>query len=321
MKKENKNFRSVVLFALVGIFLFWLITYTIDFGVRHSDDTQVGTINRIMDHKIDPQIMAFGASSGEVSIDPETIQKGTGLTCFNSCIDGTRFLQYAGLINEFNEYSQNNKLIILSESYFSFEKISALTSIERYLPHLNNDNVYHSLFMVQPDLTWKCKYIPFYRYIAATHVYYKNAVIGWGNFLHHRPYQGLGYFPVDRSWEPDADATIESVGSFKISFDPVIVDEYIRVIKNAESRNRKVVILLTPVFSEMLKKVTDINPLRVKLDSIARAVNATFLDFTTQPICSDKTMFYNSLHLNQRGSEIFSAILADSLKKILNSSN
>ncbi len=99
------------------------------------------------------------------------------------------------------------------------------------------------------------------------------------------------------------------------------MDEYIRVIKNAESRNRKVVILLTPVFGEMLKKVTDINPLREKLDSIARASDAIFLDFTTQPICSDKTMFYNSLHLNQRGSEIFSAILADSLKKILNSSN
>ncbi len=274
-----------------------------------------------MDHKIDPQIIAFGSSAGEVGIDPNIIQKETGLTCFNDCINGTRFLQYAGLINEFNEYSENNKLIILSESYFTFEKISALMSIETYLPHLNNDNVYHSLFMVQPDLTWKCKYIPFYRYIAATHVYYKNAVIGWNNFLHHRPYQGLGYFPVNRSWEPDADATIESMGRFNISFDPVIVDEYIRVIKNLQSRKRKVVIILTPVFSEMLKKVTDINPLRAKLDSIATASNVIFLDFTTLPICTDKTMFYNSLHLNQRGSEIFSAILADSLKNIINRLN
>jgi hypothetical protein len=318
LRKSNKNYGLVVLiFSLTGIFLLWLITFIIDFGVKHSDDTQVGVVNRIMDHQIDPQIIAFGASAGEVSIDPEIIQKRTGLTCFNSCINGTRFLQYQGLINEFNAYSENNKVMILSESYFSFEKISAVTSIETYLPHLNNDNVYHSLFMIQPDLTWKCKYIPFYKYIAATHIYYKNAAIGWNNFLHHRSYSGLGYFPVDRNWEPDADATIESMGRFVITFDPVIIDQYIKVIRNAESRNRKVVILLTPEFSEMLEKVTDINPLRAKLDSIATVTKAVFLDFTTQPICKDKTMFYNSIHLNETGSKIFSAILADSLKKIV----
>ena len=274
-----------------------------------------------MDHQIDPQIIAFGASAGEVSIDPDIIHKKTGLTCFNSCINGTRFLQYSGLIKEFNEYSKYSKLIILSESYFSFEKISALTSIETYFPHLSNDNVYHSLFMVQPDLTWRCKYIPFYKYIAATHIYYKNAVIGWSNFLHHHQYQGLGYFPVDRSWEPDADATIESMGRFTITFDPVVVDQYIGVIRKAESRNRKVVILLAPLFGEMLTKVTDINPLRQKLDSIAKVTNAIFLDFTNQQICRDKSMFYNCIHLNEKGSEIFSTILADSLKKILISTN
>jgi hypothetical protein len=317
LKKEGKPITKIILFTAVGIVFMSVVCFVIDFGVKHSDDAQLGKINRLANHGVDPQIIAFGSSAGEVSIDPDIIESGTGLTCFNSCINGTRFLQYEGLINEFDEYSKNNKIVILSEAYFSFEKISALASIEQYLPHLSNTNVYHSLFMVQPDLTWKCRYIPFYKYIAVSHTYYKNSVIGWKNFLYHREPTGGGYFPVNRGWEPDADAAIASAGHFDISIDPLILDQYVQTIKKIQGKGRKVILMLTPVFGEMLKKVTDITPLRMTLDSLAAATHVTFFDFTTSTICKDKSLFYNSNHLNLTGSRIFSRMLADSLKRVM----
>jgi hypothetical protein len=317
MKKKTSYRLLIILFSVIGIIILGIISFVLDYGAKHSDDTQFGKINRIMDHDIDPQIIVFGASSGEVSIDPSIIRDTTGLTCFNACITGTRFLQYEGLIREVGEYSKVNQMVVLSESYFSFEKISAVTSIERFMPHMDNRNVYQSLFMVQPDLAWKCKHIPFYKYVAATHVYYKNAVIGWKNVLHHKQNEDLGFSPVHQSWQADADDDIKSMGFFKISMDPVILNEYINLIRSIEKSNRKAVILLTPVYGEMLSRVTDIRPLRVKLDSVARVTNAVFLDFTSNPICRDKSMFYNSLHLNNVGSAVFSKMLADSLRKIV----
>jgi hypothetical protein len=80
---------------------------------------------------------------------------------------------------------------------------------------------------------------------------------------------------------------------------------------------KKVVIVLTPMYSEKLKLVTNIEPLISKLRNIALKTNALFIDFSSSKICDDKNNFYNSNHLNLRGSEMFSNQLADSLNVVL----
>ena len=294
------------------------MSFVIDFGARHSYDAQTGKVNKIMNHEIDPSIIIFGASSGEVGIDPSFIQQTTHLSAFNCSIDGTRFMQYKSLINEFQSYTKNDEYVLLAETCFSFEKIGALTSIERYLPHINNDNIYHSLFMIQPDLTWKCRHIPFYKYIAASHVYYKNSVLGWKNFLKKYKDTSLGYIAIDRAWEADADEAIRSTAPFAIQLDTAIINEYVKTIQSIQKNGKKVIILLTPVYTEMLKRITDFTPLRKELALISEETGSRFLDFSIGDLCTDKTLFYNSMHLNLKGSSKFSAILADSLNNIIN---
>jgi hypothetical protein len=47
---------------------------------------------------------------------------------------------------------------------------------------------------------------------------------------------------------------------------------------------------------------------------LAEKYSLKFLDYSKDPICSDPRLFYNHLHLNQIGSDIFSRKLAMDLK-------
>jgi len=319
IKQQEKK---VLLFCGIGLVLFVAVSRTVDYGVKHSNQDQTGKINKIVNHAIDPSVIIFGSSVSEVGIDPAILQRRTGQSVFNCSIDGTRFMQYEGLIKEFDAYSSNNKYVFLVESYFSFEKTGALTSIERWLAHIDNDNVYRSLSSLQPDLTWKCRYVPFYKYVTVTHTYYKNSAIGWKNIL-KAPVEdsSLGYTPVNRDWEKDADELFKNRKPFAIGLEPSIISEYIATVRQLEKNGRKVVIVLTPVFTEMLSKLTNMAPLQRTLAQIADSTGARFLDFSGAGLCSDKKMFYNCNHLNRTGSLAFSYMLADSLQAIANEPN
>lgn len=319
MNTPAKNYKAIMWgFPIIGLLLLGAISWTIDIGVRHSNSEQTGKVNNIVNHSIDPQLIVFGSSVSEVGVNAPLIRQKTGLSVYNCSMNGTRFMQYKGLIDEFNGYSKNNQYVVLVETYFSFEKTDALAYIDRYLAQIGNHNLYSSLYEMQPGLVWKCRYVPFYKYVAATHVYYKNSAIGWKNIVRKTPADtALGYAPVDASWQLDADEAIKNTPHFDISIDSAIVTKYMETIGELEKSGRKVIIVMTPMYTEMLQRVTDMAPLRRRLREISASTGARFLDFSANPLCDQKKFFYNSNHLNLQGSVAFSQVLADSLQLII----
>ena len=49
---------------------------------------------------------------------------------------------------------------------------------------------------------------------------------------------------------------------------------------------------------------------------IADKYGIPILDYMTMSLCKDTTYFYNAMHLNKKGSEIFSDSLAHDLKRL-----
>jgi len=314
-----KKYRaSIFWFSFIGLLLLAGISWLIDFGVKHSDVEQTGKVNKIINHNIDPGIIVFGSSASEVGLSAPIIQARTHMTAYNCSMNGTRFMQYKGLIDEFGSYSKANKYVILVETYFSFEKTDALAFPDRYLAQINNQRLFNSLYCIQPGLAWKCRYVPFYKYVAASHIYYKNAVSGWKNFLKRgQADTSLGYAPVDSDWQTDADEAIKNTAHFDIGIDSTTVACYRETVQQLMKSGKKVIIVLMPMYTEMLKRVTDITPLCAKLNEMSVLTGARFLDFSKSGLCAEKQFFYNSNHLNLKGSAVFSNVLADSLNEII----
>ena len=315
MMAGNNRLKELVLFFAIGLALLGGIAFVIDYGAGHSDDAQTGKINKMVLGYIDPQIIFFGSSVGEVGINTPMVQRQTGKTAFDMCLDGTRFIQYKGLIDEYVSRTKNNQIVVLSESYFSFEPIHAVNAMERYLAHINDDNIYKWLYFVQPGLAWKCMYVPFYKYVAVTNVYYKNAAVGWRNIRAKKmkPDTLLGCTPVNRAWEADQDEAIAKLGKVATVVDSGIVAHYIATIKAIQQHGSKVVIMLPPIYTVMANKITDHTIIRNALSDIASKTGATFWDFTQTDVCDHKENFYNAHHLNLTGSLRFTSILCDSL--------
>lgn len=49
---------------------------------------------------------------------------------------------------------------------------------------------------------------------------------------------------------------------------------------------------------------------------IADRYSIPILDYTYMSLCNDTTYFYNAMHLNKRGSNIFTDSLANDIKKL-----
>lgn len=307
--------KRVFPFLIILVMTLTLVSEALKFGVKRVRIDQIGKINAIATHEIDPEIIIFGSSVSEVSIDPNIIQKLTGKTCYNASLNGTSFIQYRGLIDEFNTYSKKNKIVVMSEAYFSFSNRNALTDPDYYIAQLNHDKISGPLAGIDNELIWKSKYIPYYRFIASTNRYYKYAFLGWKDYLKqqngHDPLKG--YAPVNREWEKDADEAIERAGKFTIEIDESVLQLYINQIKDLQRKGHQVVIILTPIYKAALAKATSIEPLYKALRRISSSTGTTFFDFSNSALAEHKRNFYNSNHLNLKGSISFSKQLADSL--------
>jgi hypothetical protein len=314
-----KKFSHVLFFCLVFITLVGLLHVILDFGVKSVRVDQIGKINVIANHEMDTEIAIFGSSVSEVGIDPSILEKCTRLRCFNFSLNGTSFYQYRGLIDEFVSYSKLNKVVIFSETYFSFSKRDALMSPDLYLSQLSKENIRKPLEKIDPMLIRKSHYIPFYRFIAASHVYYKYAAKGiidqiQGNI--DKP-NLKGFTPVKRNWEADADRAISKVGKYSIVIDQQVLKLYVEQIKRLQSKGIKVIIILTPIYKKALAQATNFTHLIAVMNEISQKTGADFLDFSNSNLTRQKKYFYNSNHLNLIGAQHFSKQLGDSISKLI----
>lgn len=314
-----KKFSGVVFFSLVFVTLAGLLHFILDFGVKSVRIDQIGKINAIAEHEIDTEIALFGSSVSEVGIDPSIIEKCTRLKCFNFSLNGTSFYQYRGLIDEFASYTKLNKVVVFSETYFSFSKRDVLMSPDIYLAQLSKEHIRNPLEQIDPVLIRKSYYIPFYRFVAASHIYYKYAAKG----ILHRVQGKIdkpnlkGFTPVRRNWEVDADRAIKKAGKYSIVIDQEVLKLYIEQIKKLQSKGIRVIIIFTPIFKPALAQAMSLTPLINAIKEISRKTGVRFLDFSNSSLVDQKTMFYNSNHLNLMGAQLFSKQLGDSICKLI----
>jgi|GEM_PF-1295111 len=309
--------RLIVLFTAGAALLYLLFNAMVISGVSKSAKGQLGKVNRICNHENTPAIAIFGSSVGEVGINAPLLQAQTGLSVFNFSIDGTRFQQYKGLIDEFASNNNTTKFVVLTETYFSFAKVDALTEPERYLANISNNNVYKSLYSIQPDMIWKSRYVPFYKYTLVSHTFYMAAMDGWKRRFKNTGTDSLaGYTPVYRNWEADQDSIMKKLKPFSIETDASVIAAYKDCISRLRAKGIQVLIVLPPVYMTVLKTKTDFTPLRTTLRSVAKESNCVFWDFSESRMCDDKSFFYNSNHLNSKGAGNFGLVLADSIKQL-----
>lgn len=286
-------------------------------GLRKNKTRYFGKLNKICNKDSLPQIAIFGSSVGEMGFDCKIIQSSLNKSTYNFSLTGTRFMQYCSLINEINKPNNNVEIVVLSEVIFSLQEVKAITEIGRFMPYISNKNIYSSLYRIQPDLTFKSRYIPFYKYIAVTPDYYIQSFVGWKSSFINKQLTDtmLGQIAVNRKWEADQGSLWKYAKPIPILIDTAVLEVYRKTVSQLIANGKKVIITIPPIYMPKGQKIVDLTEFRKTLQQIAKNEKAVFWDFSEAMV--DKQYFYNVQHLNATGASKFSLIFADSLKKIL----
>lgn len=298
------NIIKTILFWLLVATVLYLIETLIGTGIKNSSYSHYYKVNLICGNSIKPQVAIFGSSVGEVGISSPKMAELLNKSCYNFSIDGTRFLQYNGLIKEHAHNNDSLELVILAETIMNLENNKAVTSIDRYVANISNSNIYQSLRDVQPDLAFKVRYVPFYKFIIMEHPYYKASMIGWANKLRKTDLSdpNLGFTPKYTDWQVDVDELNNNSKPIIMGLDSFILDKYRSTIRLLNKKNIKVLIVFMPTYIKGQELMLNMDAYRNTYAAMQNPL-VQFYDMTSDTMCTNKANFYNNSHVNSAGAE------------------
>ncbi|WP_298780270.1 hypothetical protein [uncultured Polaribacter sp.] len=317
MKKERKEYRKFLThFVSFGVFFYLMISF-IEFGiaelVSQSNNSQTGKINLMFSHQLDPNIMVFGSSVAEVAINTNLLEEVTENSVYNSAIDGTNIIRSEFLIDEFLSYSKKCKKIVIGLSYFSMNESIEMTSSERFLAHASNNNVKNNIKKIAPKLYKKLYYMPFYSFIVANHIYYKNAVLGFKNLINNNEIKIdslKGFRPYDAVYSD----TRKSVNLNRIEISQSSITSYRNIINKITKKGIEPILIIMPMHINGRSSFSNYNEFIDSIKELGTTLNVKVIDYTDNEIIYSEENFYNNGHLNSLGAERITKIIGNNIK-------
>ncbi len=308
----NKFLIKSILFVIPIV----LIVYPLDIYLSkkladsyiHPGELEVW--NDIYNSSIDADIAIYGGSRAWVHFDPALFKDSLNLDTYNFGIDGNNFgPQYI----RHKEYFKNNehpKVIILSVDVYSIAEMNDLYYSVQFLPFmLWNRNLYDYL-KPYPQFLKADYFIPMLRYTGRSDVFYI--------FLNNSnvKYRSNGYRGLELGWTGEWDKIKEIYDHmyFKIDETQILLLEHF--IRELKEEGIYLIFVTTPVYIEGQTFVSDREEIFSIFNSISERYEIPFFDYTNDTIFSyNRDLFYNAIHMNKEGAELFTKKFIHDLQK------
>ena len=270
--------------------------------------------NDIFDKKINADIAVYGSSRAWVHFNTNLITDSLGIESYNFGIDGHDFwLQYF----RHETYLKNNpppKVIIISVDYLSLQKRKDLYNYNQFLPYmLWNENLmnYTSEYIGFQDRDFK---IPLWRYMG------KTDLLAYAiRLLFQEPCtqkRERGYEGMELKWNDDLKKAKRKMGSYKITLHQESIELFDKFLGECKNNDIKVLMVYAPIYFEGIEYIENNEEILKVYKSFADKYELSFLDYTKNEICYDKSYFYNASHLNKKGANLFTNQLIQDLKNL-----
>lgn len=307
---------------LVFLLLFGAVAVSLDMvlkeGLRRRSTGTFGVWNRVVQGRMDAEVLLLGSSRALMHFDAEAIGRRTGLRCYTIGMDGNQIGHQLPWLITHLKHNPAPRLLVQNVDLISLAPDTDVFFPSQYPPYLNEDAVYEDL--LRTDATWwKDRWIPLYSFARFGYGYAGIAVkglLGLEDTL--RDPLTLGFQRQDLPWDGTFDrfkaAHPQGVRRANTAEARLTLATLIRTAQHAGSR---VVLVYTPELAEMQRLTHDREGLIDTIRGIADEAGVPFWDFSGADICQDRRWFYNSQHLNGAGVDRFTPMLADSIAAFL----
>ena len=284
-------------------------------GLRRIPTSKFGALNRVVNGKVNADIVINGSSRALVHYDPRILERATGLSAFNLGMNATHIDVQLAVLRTYLKHNRKPRLVIQNLEAFSFvtTKMAEIYDPALYIPFLNEPVLYHSLLSIDPAVR-KWKYIPLYGYaIEDLRFTWVRALLAWGGIYPREDYV-QGFNPRNLQWTEDFERFRSAVGDGMTYEIQSAGEKALReLIAVCQTNGIELLLVYSPEYFEAQALVRNRAEIFAKFRAVAKETGATLWDYSDSPVSRIRAMFYNSQHLNAMGAERFSQDLGQRL--------
>lgn len=300
--------KKILLFLvliLLGAFLFFGIY--LPKKVLKSGDSNIEKWADFYSGKVNTDVLILGSSSGLRGIDTRIIEKKLNLATYNYSNIGMPLANYSRLFSDYLLQNKPLKVLVVNVDVFGLAHRDRLGGPYWLLPEIPyNSRMLNEIYQFRYIKYWKT-----YGFF-----YYKDELFKIIQFPNRNTEEMYGFEPQDKKWKLSIDSL--NFNNQKFRLDTLAVKKYFNELKQLKQRSglKELVILMSPIYKHYLESASNHKELTEFIKILAEVNNFKFVDFTQHPVYSSTKNYYDYIHLNYRGSQIYSRSVADTLGKI-----
>ena len=308
---------SIIFFGIIFLVLLTLDKYYTHYYTSHLNVCQKP--DWIFSHKNQVYNLTFiGNSRVYNMLDAPQLEKKLNKSVINIGITGSNLSEQFIILDQFYKRGNKANFLVLQLDMISFDysKLPFKLHLPTYMNLFNDvqvQEVYRDNSPMHKYLIWK--YIPFARYMEFSNRYVLYKALKSGFECN----QNLGYDSLRGGVYENIPYRDNNHAYRYWTVNPTDWKYFNKIVELAKVNQTRLIFYTAPFYSEtrrfQLNTVAVYKLIRRQADSL----HVPYLQFDTPnyKMANDTLNFYDNNHFNEKGSRIFAADLADSLKKII----
>lgn len=265
-------------------------------------------MNAIYEGRTANAMAIYGSSRAWVQVDPRVLQDSLGMTAYNFGIDGHHFwLQYLRHL-EYLKHNSKPAYIVLSLDVFSLEIRKDLFNLTQFLPYMLWNKNIRTYTTRYNGFSWIDYWVPLVRYIGKREAITEAWDVFWKGPT--PTFRDRGFRGMDKEWTDDLERAKYERREYRIKLHDESIRLFERFINECDALGIELILVCAPEYIEGQQFMINRHEVIGMYGDYAKMHGLQFLDFSDDDICMDRSLFYNSLHLNKLGAERFSRKLA-----------
>ncbi len=269
----------------------------------------------LLENSTNYDLLLLGSSRTHLHDNPRIIDSVTGMNSYNAGIEGGSMMELDIVLNGYLETHPAPKLVVLEVAMLSMDVDKQIVSNPTfYFNHLQNNAVYNRL-----NQSWKytgfLKYLPFLRlaqFDDLNRSYGIKGLIGEKEPLFGDTYKG---YAENTSQVISDTVTSNATGCAWVKYSEKGNQFLSQVLSSCQKKKIPIIVMYAPEYKRMNYECPDGHRVIAGIDSICRSFNIPFWNYLNNPICNNRLLFANISHFNKRGADVFSAMLAEDIRK------
>jgi hypothetical protein len=316
----KKVFKKIFLFLALMIVLSFLVNRLLIFGLHKSDNYEFKKFIDIKENKNYFSLLVLGSSKARNHYNNFILDSSLNVKSF--CIGSiASFLDVNKMMLEYYlKYNKPPKYLLLDLSIYSVQALDKLPFIAQYMGTLDEDIIYD--FLLKKDKSfWLYKNIPLSGLLINRYALRESLYSFRFLFSGSKSNETTGYIPLDGDFFGKRYAKYQeyvSKGPETVSIDNDKIKNLYDIINICRENNIKIVLVFSPIYNGFLNNIENREFIISTFKKASIENNVMFMDYSQNSMGSQQKYFFDLDHLNRKGADEFSKLLAKDLKNIIN---